>query len=285
MSLPSQVKDHLERIYSQSTGEWIKEEGSFNRLCTSWEKKEKLFSEQIRLLDMEELEELDSESPRAALFLTFSGSLITLGYGSERWLEYASITLRTDVPDLVTYHATSLSAPAAYGRSAEFTKGPVKKTSALYKIVACKEDVPPAEQDKRVREASVFLTNSFIHLNRDLTLPVDAKDADQFNKQNIIAYLARKSGLTQDKVRELTDDYVSMLETGMLMGKSVSFGRLGRFSMKLKPSQKARIGRNPKTGEEITIPAREAHWSPVFKFSASSKDKAAAMPLPESEDE
>jgi nucleoid DNA-binding protein len=284
MAIPQQVVKHLERIFQDSEGVWIKEEDAFEKLCSSWEKKERLFSEQIRLLDMEELKELDGQNPQAALLLTFSGSLVSLGYGVERWLEYASITLRTDVPDIVHCDHTSLSSAAAYGKSAEFSEGPLKHTSALYKIVACKEGVPQTEQEKRVREATVFLTNSFIHLNRDLTLPLSDQDADQFNKQNIIAYLAKKSGLTQDKIREVTEDYVSMMETGMLMGKTVSFGRLGRFSLSLKPSRKARIGRNPKSGEEITIPAKEAHWSPGFKFSQNSKEKAATMPLPDSEE-
>jgi nucleoid DNA-binding protein len=284
MAIPKQVEDHLARIFKNSDAEWSGEEGAFTKLCSSWEKKERLFSEQIRLLDMDEIQEMDAGDSRAALILTFSGSLVSLGYGEERWLEYASISLRTDVPDIVRCEATSLSSSAVYGKAAEFSSGPLKHTSALYKIVVCKEDVPSTEQEKRVREATVFLTNSFIHLNRDLTLPFSGQDTDQFNKQNIIAYLARKSGLTQDKIRELTDDYVSMMETGMLMGKTVSFGRLGRFSLSLKPSRKARIGRNPKTGEEITIPARSAHWSPNFKFSGSSKDKAAAMPLPEDEE-
>ncbi|MBF9014858.1 MULTISPECIES: HU family DNA-binding protein [unclassified Oceanispirochaeta] len=284
MAIPKQVEDHLERIFKDSEAEWSGEEGAFDKLCSSWEKKERLFSQQIKLLDMDELPELEAGDSRAALLLTFSGSLVSLGPGEKRWLEYASISLRTDVPDIVRCEATSLSSPAAYGKAAEFSSGPLKHTSALYKIVVCKEDVTPSEQEKRVREATVFLTNSFIHLNRDLTLPFSDQDAEQFNKQNIIAYLARKSGLTQDKIREVTDDYVSMMETGMLMGKTVSFGRLGRFSLSLKPSRKARIGRNPKTGEEITIPARGAHWSPNFKFSGSSKDKAEAMPLPEDEE-
>lgn len=284
MAIPKQVEAHLERIFGDSDGTWTGEDEAFEKLCKSWEKKERLFSQQIKLLDMEEVQELEAPDKRAALFLTFSGSLVSLGYGEERWLEYASISLRTDVPDIVRCDKTALLHSAAYGKAAEFRSGPLKHTSALYKIVVCKEDVPPGEQEKRVHEATVFLTNSFIHLNRDLTLPVIGQDTDQFNKQNIIAYLAKKSGLKQDKIREITDDYVSMIETGMLMGKTVSFGRLGRFSLSLKPSRKARIGRNPKTGEEITIPAKGAHWSPGFKFSGSSKEKAAAMPLPEDED-
>jgi len=285
MSIPQLVEQHLESLFKDSQAEWTRSEDAFDSLCTSWEKKESLFTDQIRLLDMEEQTEIRATDPRCMLFLTFSGSLVSLGYGEERWMEYASIKLRTDVPDILRCNSTSLAGPVAYGQSAQFSQGPLKHTSALYRIVACREEVPHREQEKRVREATVFLTNSFIHLNRDLTMPQEEQDSEQFTKKNIIAYLARKSGLTRDKVSELTDDYVSMLETGMLMGKKVSLGRLGRFSLSHKPSRKARVGRNPQTGEEMTIPAREARWSPVFKFSSASKDKAASMPLPDSEEE
>jgi len=285
MSIPELVEQHLKNIFNTSEEEWTGVEGAFERLCASWEKKERLFTDQINLLEMVEQKDIREDDPRCMLFLTFSGSLVSLGYGQDRWMEYASIKLRTDVPDILRCDSTSLAGPVSYGQSAQFSRGPLKHTSALYRIVACGEDVPQKEQEKRVREATVFLTNSFIHLNRDLTLSLGGQDAEQFTKKNIISYLARKSGLSREKVLELTDDYVSMLETGMLMGKKVSFGRLGRFSLSYKPSRKARVGRNPQTGEEMTYPAREAHWSPVFKFSSSSKQKAAVLPLPETEED
>lgn len=285
MNVPDQIKQHLEYIISSSDEEWAKEEGAFDRLCEVWEKKEGLFSDQIRLLGMEELKEIPSDDERGMLFLTFSGSLVSLGCGGERWMEYASIKLRTDVPDIIRCDKTSLAESASFGKAAKFSDGPLKHTSALYRIVVCSGDVPESEQEKRIREATVFLTNSFIHLNRDLTQQMEDENGDQFRKQNIIAYLARKSGLPQAKVREITDDYLSMLETGMLLGKTVSLGRIGRFSLGLKPRRKARLGRNPKSGEEMTIPAREAHWSPVFKFSAGCKEKAATLPVPEERDE
>jgi nucleoid DNA-binding protein len=75
------------------------------------------------------------------------------------------------------------------------------------------------------------------------------------------------------------DDYSYMLETGLLLGKTVSLGRLGRFSLKVKPLRKARLGRNPHTGEEITIPARDAHMSPLFRFSSTIKERAALLPV------
>ncbi|OQY30903.1 MAG: hypothetical protein B6241_15160 [Spirochaetaceae bacterium 4572_59] len=281
--IPKEIESHLERILDVSQEEWSREEGALDKLKALWLKKDTLFDEQIALLGMEKTDSLSKDDSRGMLLLTFSGSLVSLGYGGERWMEYASIKFRSDVPDIIRCEKTALAEDLHSGKTAVFSGGPLKKTSALFKIVVCKENVSPLEQDKRIREATVFLTNSFVHLNRDLTLPVGGEELDQFNKKNMIAYLARKNGLNQDKIRMIMDDYAYMLETGLLLGKTVSLGRIGRLSLKLKPRRKARLGRNPHTGEEMTIPAKEAHMSPVFRFSSSVKEKAERLAVSDDE--
>jgi hypothetical protein len=104
------------------------------------------------------------------LLITYSGSLICLGCGKVRTMEYASIKLRADVPDIIKAEKVSLSSPLDKGAVATFSGGQVKNTSSLYKIVVCREGVSVEEQEKRIREATIFITNSFIHLNRDLTV-------------------------------------------------------------------------------------------------------------------
>ena len=278
-NLPEEIEAHLKRILQSSQEDWSKEAGALEKLESLWLKKDSLFDEQISLLGMENVSSLDKEDTRGALLLTFSGSLVSLGYGSQRWMEYASIKMRSDVPDIVNCEKTSLAEDLKRGKTAQFTQGPLKKTSALYKIMVCSGEVSPSEQDKRVREATVFLTNSFVHLNREVTMPVQGVETDQFNKKNIVSYLSRKSGLSQEKVRMIMDDYTYMLETGLLLGKTVSLGKMGRFSLKVSPKRKARLGRNLQTGEEITIPAKESHMSPVFRFSSSLKEKAGRLPI------
>jgi nucleoid DNA-binding protein len=245
-----------------------------------WVKKERLFSEQARLLGMEPLESVPANDPRAMLLMTYSGSLVSLGYGAGRWLEYASIKIRADVPDVVRTEETGVAGEIRVGSPVRFTGGPVKQTSALHLIVAPSPDVASAEQEKRVREATIFLTDSFVRLHRDLTSGGDA-DLDRYDKRSVVAYLAKKNGLTRKKVDELLDDYLFLLEAGLLSGRPMPVGRLGRLKLNLKPSRKARLIKNPSTGEEMTIPARDAQYAPSFKFSARVKERAAAVPNPE----
>ena len=74
--------------------------------------------------------------------------------------------------------------------------------------------------------------------------------------------LAKKSGMTKNNSRKVIKDFLDIIGDSL-----VEVGRInliGYFSLELS-ERKERKGRNPKTGEEIVIPA-----SKVVKFSASS---------------
>ena len=107
---------------------------------------------------------------------------------------------------------------------------------------------------------------------------------DQFDKNALVSFLAGRSGLTKKIVKELIDDYAVLLETGLLTGNTVSLGRLGRLSLSRRDARKARVVTNPATGEEMTVPARDAHMVPVFRFSSRVRNRAAELPLPSTED-
>jgi len=263
--IPNDVEQHLKSLVTDSI--------SLEMITDLWLKKDKLFSEQIALLAMDEVDQLEMKEERGILLLTYSGSLISLGCGEKRTMEYASIKLRNDVPHIIKSDGVSLASPLRKGAAATFLGGQVQNTSSIYKIVVCREGVSEEEQEKRIREATVFITNSFVHLNRHLTLTEGQSAVDLFNKKEMVRYVAGKNGLSMKQTREIIDDYLVMAETGLLLGKSVSLGNLGKLSLKWKPERKARIGRNPSSGEEITIAAKEAHYGPSFRFSSSIKER------------
>ncbi|MBN1518520.1 MAG: HU family DNA-binding protein [Spirochaetales bacterium] len=249
-----------------------------DNLASIWSEKFKLFTAQISALGMREIDQLGPEDPRGAILLTYSGSLISLGprRGKDRWLEYASIKLRADVPELVRGDKINLSAPALRDQAAVFEGSPLKRSSALYRIAVCPEGISPDEQERRVREATVYLTNGFIKLNKTLSLS-GAEDVDQFTSKAIINYVAKKNGVTQILARGLIDDYLSMIETGILLGERVSVGKLGSASLRFQAARKARLVKNLKTGEDLLVPAKPAMMAPRFKFSQALKDKCTSL--------
>jgi nucleoid DNA-binding protein len=89
----------------------------------------------------------------------------------------------------------------------------------------------------------------------------------------LIAAVAERSQLSKvDAKRALTAlDEVLIEEIGN--AQKVRIGSLVQLNVRVKPAQKARKGRNPATGEEITIAAKPA--SVEIKARPLAKAKAA----------
>ncbi|TFG84656.1 MAG: HU family DNA-binding protein [Spirochaetales bacterium] len=274
--LPPQIRLQLDALLSDAGK--AGDEQARERLAAIWLEKYRLFSAQTAALGMESIDLMEPDDARAAIFLTYSGSLISLGprRGRDRWLEYASIKLRADVPQLVRGDKVNLLAAAKVDVVASFDGSPLKRSSSLYRIAICPAGISPDEQERRVREATVYLTNGFIKLNRTLTLE-GADEVDQFTAKAIINYVARKNGATQILVRGIIEDYLSMIETGMLLGERVSVGKLGSTFLRYQAARKARIVKNLKTGEDLLVNAKAATMVPKFNFSQAVKEKCASV--------
>jgi len=248
-------------------------------LAGIWLEKKKLFEEQIRALDMLEAVDLPASDPRGALLLTASASLVSVGPREPegRRLEYASIQLRTDVPHLLSVDNAGLQGDLAVGREARFTASPLQTTSPLLKIAVCDPAVGREEQAKRLREATIFLTNRFVKINRTATVP-GADTPEQFNTHNLVTFLARRNGLSQKQTRRILDDYHLLLESGLLLGERVRLGRIGTLRLRKLPARKARVGVNPATGQPLTISARPETSAPRLVFSRQLKERARQVP-------
>ena len=277
-NLPDRVRAHLEKI-TRSSGLPENAE-SYEKMARLWAEKKRLFEEQIRSLDMVEEENLALDDSRPVLLLTYSGSLISLGPKGRagRRLEYASIELRSDVPHLLVEEAAELVGDLRVDRAAEFRGGRVKSSSSLFKMAVCPPQVGLEEQEKRIREATIYLTNGFVKINRTV-LPLAAGAPDQLTLTAVTSYLARKNMLTQKQIRQILDDYLAVLESGMLLGERVPLGRIGRLFLKMRGPRKARVVINPATGGEVTVPARPEMAVPRISFSRALKDKAGRVEL------
>ncbi len=279
-NLPEEIRDHLRKLVRDT--DLPDNEESFELLAAAWIEKEKLFTGQTGALDMEQAEIIGEDDERGMLMLTKSGSLLSLWPAEDgvRDLEYASIAMRTDVPEILKGSGVQVAGSVRQGEPVELSGGSLKNTSPIYRIAVCAEGLDKGEQAMRVREATIFLTNGFARINK-LVGNTGNREVEHFTKQSIAAYIAQRSGLTQKAVREVIDDYLSMIETGVLLGETVNLGGIGRLSVKLRPPQKARVGRNPATGEEMTIPAKPAQGVPKISFSSHLKERAAEMDLEE----
>ena len=85
------------------------------------------------------------------------------------------------------------------------------------------------------------------------------------NKKDIIKKVAENTGMTQKDVTAIVDTFVDAVMDSIKDGK-VSISGFGTFEV---VERAARMGRNPKTGMEIEIPASK---SPRFKPAKAFKD-------------
>ncbi|MFA7567691.1 MAG: HU family DNA-binding protein [Alkalispirochaeta sp.] len=276
-NLPPEIEDHLLKLM-KSLDLPVTEE-SFRRFHDAWLEKERLFAGQTKALDMESPDSLEEGDPRGCILLTNSGSLLSLSpeSSSGRWMEYASIPIRSDVPDILKGQDVALQTALVVGSPAVLTHAPLKQTSPLYRIAVCAAGTPPAEQEKRIREGTIFLTNGFAKINKTVVAAAPGS-IDHFTKQSMIAYVAERNDLTQKQTRSVIDDYFTTVESGVRLGEKVPLGGLGKVSYKIRPPQKARVITNPATGEEITVPAKPR--TAAVKFTASSSLKALVSAIP-----
>jgi DNA-binding protein HU-beta len=83
-------------------------------------------------------------------------------------------------------------------------------------------------------------------------------------KSQLVAHMAQKTGLTKKQAGEFISEFVSLAYKEAK--KSFVIPGLGKLVV---VDRKARMGRNPKTGEQIMIPAKK---SVKFRIAKTAKD-------------
>lgn len=74
-------------------------------------------------------------------------------------------------------------------------------------------------------------------------------------KKDLIVLVAKKANLTNKASREAVDGMLNGIRDSLKRGEKVVITGFGTFSIRKRGE---RAGRNPKTGERITLPARKA---------------------------
>ena len=85
-------------------------------------------------------------------------------------------------------------------------------------------------------------------------------------KIELIAAVAAKTGRTKKDAERVVNATVETITETLVKGEKVQISGFGNFEVK---AREARIGRNPRTKEEIKIPATKL---PAFKASKTLKD-------------
>jgi DNA-binding protein HU-beta len=86
------------------------------------------------------------------------------------------------------------------------------------------------------------------------------------NKSELISVVAEKAGLTKKDTEKVVNAVFDGITDALAQGDKVQVIGFGTFDVR---ERKSREGRNPATGDTITIPAVKV---PVFKAGKALKD-------------
>ncbi|MDH3196646.1 MAG: integration host factor subunit beta [Candidatus Krumholzibacteria bacterium] len=89
-------------------------------------------------------------------------------------------------------------------------------------------------------------------------------------KAEIVEDIAGKTGLTKKDVANAMDHFLEAISRALVEGRHYEIRGFGTFKVK---HRKARMARNPRTGDAVPVPDRKV---PVFKVSKELKDLVAS---------
>ena len=92
------------------------------------------------------------------------------------------------------------------------------------------------------------------------------------NKAEMADRLTARIGLSKAIAREAVDGVFTAIGEALADGKEVRIAGFGTFGTRSRP---ARTGRNPRTGEAVSV---SASTSPTFKAGKTLKDAVKAGP-------
>lgn len=86
------------------------------------------------------------------------------------------------------------------------------------------------------------------------------------NKTELVAAIAEKAGIAKKDAEKALSAFVSTVSDELTNGEKIQLVGFGTFEVR---ERAARVGKNPRTGEKITIAASK---NPVFKAGKALKD-------------
>jgi integration host factor subunit alpha len=108
---------------------------------------------------------------------------------------------------------------------------------------------------------------SFDCNNLVMEISFDSIDTPALTKSELAAMLFEQIGLNKREAKDFIDAFFDQITNQLVEGQDVKISGFGNFEVRTKV---ARPGRNPRTGETVTIPSRRVV---TFRASGALKEK------------
>jgi len=168
--IPEAIQEHIKVLAKTSNKQ--SDEDFIEAIAKGWLEKMNSFEAETALFQMEPVDIIEEDNPNGALLMTYSGSLLNIGplVDGTRKVEYSSIGLRQDVPDKASKDDSVIDGDINIDEAAVFKKGPIKKSSPIFKIAVMRDELPAEEQEEKLAEATQVLTDNFVEVNKTIIM-------------------------------------------------------------------------------------------------------------------
>ena len=92
-------------------------------------------------------------------------------------------------------------------------------------------------------------------------------------KKQLVNEIADKLNQTQLKTQKVVEEFLSAIKHHLESGNRIELRGFGRFGVKVR---KPKVGRNPRTGQEVGIPEKRVVWFKVGKELRIMVEEAAS---------
>lgn len=166
--LSAVIQQHIKQI--AKTSGMPEGNETLESLAQAWEEKRAKFEESVSANGLVEATFFSMDEPKGAIALTYSGSLIMLGPLVEgvRKVEYTSIGLRVDVPASANEDASILDSDVETDSVVSFKKGPIQKSSPVYKIAINAEELEAEEEEALLTQVTQDIAEDFVEVNKTI---------------------------------------------------------------------------------------------------------------------
>ena len=86
-------------------------------------------------------------------------------------------------------------------------------------------------------------------------------------KADLVEKVAEKTGLTRTDVAVVVDSFLDTVKKSVEAGHNIEIRGFGSFGLNYRPP---RVGRNPKSGEKVQVPAKQV---PHFKAGKELRER------------
>ena len=169
--VPENIQKHINNI-SINAGQ---DEQYREDLSRGWLEKMEYFEKETELIEMRSVQDFEKDNKNGLLVMTYSGSLLNIGPLTDegRFVEYASIGLRIDVPESAEKEGAFLAGDIETDEIVTFKNGPISKSSPVYAIAVMQDSVAPEEQEEKLEEVTQILADEFMEVNKTIIIGED----------------------------------------------------------------------------------------------------------------